>query len=161
MILIGAIPAVLIVLSLIRVPAALVAKLDIGRPAGEVFHYLSDPRNVPTLSVPLGEVRNWDGPMRVGARWQVVVDRGNGRESVLDYSCVEFTQGLEIVSETRSHRMRSQVTTEVEPWGDCCQVTLRSIAMVPPLWSLVIHSPFERARMRDECERLKALLDAA
>lgn len=161
MLLVLVVPAILVALWLIRVPAAHVAKVDIIRPATEVFHLLSDPRLVPTLNVPHGEVRNWVGPMQVGARWQVVVDLGGGRESILDFSCIEFLQGREIVSESRSHGMRNQVSAQVEPWGDCCQVTLRSVAMVPPLRSFVIHTPAERARMRAECLRLKAALDAA
>lgn len=150
--------AVLLGVSLIRVPAAINATVDVGRPAVEVFEYISDPRQLPTFNVRQGEVRNWSGPMEVGSRWQLVFPMGNGREAALDYTCVAYEQNR-LVSETRSRRMRSQVIYEVQPWGDSCQVSVRSIALVPPLQSLLIHSPHGQRRIRDEVENLKLSLD--
>lgn len=94
-----------------------VSRIDIRRPAAEVFEYVSDQLNAPAWQQGLDEVRRTtDGPIGVGARHTFV--RSVGRRRVSGENVyVEFEPGRRVVFTFTSDGLTGKGWYEVSPLG--------------------------------------------
>lgn len=95
----------------------LIRSVDVPRPGGEIFAYLSD--FTTTKEWDPGTVdatRLDDGPVRVRSRFDVVA-RFRGKESTLRYVLTELDAGERVVLRGENQRLVSVDTIEVVPSG--------------------------------------------
>jgi uncharacterized protein YndB with AHSA1/START domain len=132
----------------------------IKRPPGDVFAFLSDPRNTPKWTPSLKEVRA-EGPMRVGARGRDVLVF-LGRRLVLDWEITEYTPGRRYAFRYEGP-LSGDIVYLFEPVGEGTRVTCRAdvrgrgwLRLLTPLMAM-------EGKKEDAANfaRLKALLEAA
>jgi hypothetical protein len=140
--------------------AVMEAEADIGRSAGEVFDYASDPANEPEWNIRMKRIEKLTGgPVGVGARYRMKFTQGPPAVS----ECVRFERpafwelagGSKILSSGFSGRVVSR--------GDGSRLLLRM--QIRPRGSLRWALPLVRRRMRRELARdvatIKARLEGA
>ena len=140
-----------------------VTHLDVDRPAGDVFAFVSDQLNAPRWQRGLHEVRRTtDGPIGVGSE-HVFVRRFAGRRIESRNRFVEFEPGRYVAFEIPDGAMTGRASYLVEPIdADRCHVTSTMrfnvagwMRIAEPLLARVL----ERDSRRDE-QTLKRLLES-
>ena len=140
-----------------------VTNLDVDRPAGDVFAFVSDQLNAPRWQHGLHDVRRTtNGPIGVGSE-HVFVRRFAGRRIESRNRFVEFEPGRYVAFEIPEGTMTGRASYLVEPIdADRCRVTSTMrfnvagwMRMAEPLLARVL----ERDSRRDE-QTLKRLLES-
>lgn len=140
-----------------------VTHLDVDRPAGDVFAFVSDQLNAPRWQRGLHEVRRTtDGPIGVGTE-HLFVRRFGGRRIESRNRFVEFEAGRYVAFEIPDGAMTGRASYLVEPIdANRCHVTSTMrftvagwMRVAEPLLARVL----ERDSRRDE-QRLKRLLES-
>ena len=140
-----------------------VTQLDVDRPAGEVFAFVSDHRNAPRWQRGLHEVRRTTtGPIGVGSE-HVFVRRFAGRRIESRNRFVEFEPGRFVAFEIPDGKMTGRASYLVEPLdAERCHLTSAMhfhvagwTRIAEPLLTRIL----ERDSRRDE-QTLKRLLES-
>ena len=140
-----------------------VTHLEVGRPAADVFAFVSDQLNAPRWQRGLREVRRTtDGPIGVGSE-HVFVRRFAGRRIEARNRFVEFVPGRYVAFEIPDGKMTGHASYLVEPIdSDRSQLTSGMrfdvagwMRFAEPLLARIL----ERDTRRDE-QTLKRLLEA-
>jgi uncharacterized membrane protein len=140
-----------------------VTHLDVDRPAGDVFAFISDQLNAPRWQRGLHEVRRaTGGPIGVGSE-HVFVRRFAGRRIESRNRFVEFEPGRYVAFEIPDGAMTGRASYLVEPMGAdrCCVTsTMRfNVAGWTRIAEPLLARVLERDSRRDE-QTLKRLLES-
>ena len=140
-----------------------VTHLDVDRPAGDVFAFVSDQLNAPRWQRGLLEVRRTtDGPIGAGSE-HVFVRRFAGRRIESHNRFVEFEPGRYVAFEIPDGAMTGRASYLVEPIDpDHCHVTSTmhfNVAGWMRIAEPLLARALERDSRRDE-QLLKRLLEA-
>lgn len=139
-------------------------KIDIARPAAEVFAFVSDQTNAPRWQQGLHEVRRTtDGPIGVGSEHVFIRVFGGRRIESWNRFVAYDEVNMFVEFEIPSGPITGVASYRVEPTeGDTCRVTgavrfqvSGVMRLATPLLSYVMKRDFER-----DDRRLKSLLEA-
>jgi polyketide cyclase/dehydrase/lipid transport protein len=135
--------------------AVIGVQTDIGRPAGQVFDYASDPANEPEWNIRMTRLEKLtSGPVGVGARYRMQFTQGPPALS----ECVQFQRPRSWEHAGESKIFTSTFGGRVAPAGNGCHLLLRM--QIRPRGLLQLALPLLRRRMRSELERDIAAIKA-
>jgi carbon monoxide dehydrogenase subunit G len=132
----------------------------IGRPAGEVFAFLADPRNTPRWT-PSVKTVTVDGPMRVGARGRDVLN-SLGRRLEENWLITKHEPGRRYAFQYEGP-LSGVVVYTLEPVAEGTRVTCRADLRGRGFFKLLTPLMAMEGKKEDEANfrRLKQLVEAA
>ena len=136
-------------------------RVVIGRPAADVFAFVTDPRSVARWNPGVEEVEVDEGPMRAGAEWKVKVHSGKaGRLLTFPYEALEYEPGRLFVAETSSRLYRQRVAYELTPADGGTELHLTRSGKAPVFYPVGTQEARDE-RTRRDLAAIKQALEAA
>lgn len=135
-------------------------RVVIGRPAAEVFAFVTDPSSVARWNPGVEEVEGPEGPMRAGAEWKIRVQSGRaGRLMTFPYEALEYEPDRLFVAETRARLYRQQVAYELSPADGGTELHLTRSGKAPVFYPVGTQEARDQ-RTRRDLAAIKQALEA-
>lgn len=140
------------------------ARIEIDRPADEVFAYLSNFENNPVWQGGMERARFLtEPPLRVGSKYEQVA-RFMGRDIVSKFEITALEEGRRVDIATYESTFPIQVSRRVEPLGEARSLVTAQIDGEPMKGLLAVFNPlmgwFAQRSVTGDYARLKELLEA-